>query len=212
MKERTPNEIVDLERRAQPQQKRSAARIDNIVAATQRLLDQVGAESITTSAVAQEAGVPVSSVYRYFPNIYAIYRTIFEKFKAETDQIILSELANMSTNWRESLPIMIGGLRSLLQSNPSYGAVFRLALTTQELSSVREEWNERLAAHLAQRWRMGEDGFEGGDPDLVARMCVEIYCAAEILIVQHADAPKKQEALFNEAMIALERYLSKYLT
>ena len=209
--EQGPSEAVSLERRARPQQKRSLARIESILEATERLFDKVGPEAITTSAVAAEAGVPVSSVYRYFPNIYAIYRAIFERFKKETDEIIQSELDSISTEWRQSLPIMIGALGQLLRDNPSYSSVFRLTLTTHELSSVREDWNRRLAEHLATRWHDGADGFHDGAPDIVARMAVEIFCAAEMLIVQQSGAPQKQEALFNEAMIALERYLSKYL-
>jgi AcrR family transcriptional regulator len=202
---------VDLARRAEPRQKRSEARIQKIVEATKTLLERGEGDAITTSAVAAEAGVPVSSVYRYFPNIYSIHRTILEEFKAETDRIVTERLADPGDmDWRVSLTGMITGLRELIDSNPSYGAVFRLTLTAHELRSVREDWNLRLASRLAERWRNGADGFRNGDPDLVARMAVEIYCAAEILVFEERDRERAQ-ACFGEALTALERYLNAYL-
>lgn len=212
MNERAPTEAVDLERRVAPRQKRSLERIARIVAATKRLLEGDDADSVTTSTVAAEAGVPVSSVYRYFPNIYSIHRTILEEFKSETDRIIDGILNDAEQqDWRESLSGMIFGLRQLVVDNPSYGAVFRLTLTTHELRAVRETWNLRLAGVLATRWRAGKDGFHGGDPDRVARMAVEIYCAAEILIFETRDRPDEAEAYFSEALMALQRYLEHYL-
>ncbi|WP_291845352.1 TetR/AcrR family transcriptional regulator [Maricaulis sp.] len=212
MNERAPTELVDLERRAAPRQKRSQDRIDKIVAATKHLLERGETDAITTSSVAAEAGVPVSSVYRYFPNIYSIHRTILEEFKAETDRIVATILEDPAEmDWRVSLSNMIFGLRQLVVENPSYGAVFRLTLTTHELRAVREAWNLRLASVLSTRWRQGLDGFHNGDPDVVARMTVEIYCAAEILIFETRDRPENAEAYFTEALMALQRYLEPYL-
>lgn len=212
MNQRAPVDTVNLQRRAAPQQKRSQQRIRQIVEATRRLLEEGEAEAITTSVVAAEAGVPVSSVYRYFPNIYSIHQTLLEEFKSATDAIILARLNDPEdTDWRVSLTGMISGLRQLIDDNPAYGAVLRLTLTTHELRSVREAWNLRLADQLARRWRDGADGFSGGDPDLVARMTVEIYSAAEVLMFENRANEARAEAIFNEALVALRRYLANYL-
>ena len=212
MNERAPTEVVDLERRAAPRQKRSLDRIAKIVAATKALLERGDVDTITTSSVAAEAGVPVSSVYRYFPNIYSIHRTILEEFKAETERIVSTILEDPEAqDWQASLSGMIFGLRQLVAGNPSYGAVFHLTLTTHELRAVREAWSLRLTNVLADRWRQGLDGFHGGNPDVVARMTVEIYCAAEILIFETRDRPDDAEVYFVETLMALQRYLQPYL-
>lgn len=203
---------VDLQRRVAPRQKRSQERIEIIIDATKRLLERDEADSITTSTVAAEANVPVSSVYRYFPNIYSIHLTILEEFKAQTDGIIHGILSNPDIrDWRVSLTGMIQGLRELVQDTPSYGAVFRLTLTTPELRGVREEWNRRFAEVLAERWREGQDNFQGGDPDMVARMIVEIYCAAEVIAFEKRADPDMADRYFAESMRVLERYISPYL-
>ncbi len=183
-----------------------------IIDATKRLLERGEADAITTSLVAAEANVPVSSVYRYFPNIYSVHLTILEEFKTQTDAIIHGILSNPEiTDWRVSLTGMIQGLRELVQDTPSFGAVFRLTLTTPELRGVRAEWNRRFAEVLASRWREGRDNFHGGDPDMVARMIVEIYCAAEVIAFEKRDEPEVADRYFAESMRVLERYISPYL-
>jgi AcrR family transcriptional regulator len=210
--ERTPTDVIDLERRVAPRQKRSLARSREIIEATERLLARADVETITTSLVAAEADVPVSSVYRYFPNIHSIHRTIFEEFKADSDLIVGRILSDPEyQDWRESLRSMMIGLRRLIQKKPSYRAVFRLIRTTHELRSVRDDWNTRLSNVLAARWHAGLDGFRDGNPDLVARMTVEIYCAAEIVAFEQGAEPSQADAFFNEALVALEHYLAHYL-
>lgn len=211
MNERAPLEDVDLERRVAPRQKRSQVRIQNIVAATKRLLER-GQFDITTSVVAKEAEVPVSSVYRYFPNIYSIHRTILEEFQGDTDAIVRGILEDPEMqDWRDSLSRMLMGLRTLIKDTPAYGAVLRLTMTTHELRAVKEAWNLQIAGVLAGRWHQGLDNFKGGDPDLVARLAVEIYTAAEVLAFEKRAAPEQADAYFNEALVALDRYLAPYL-
>lgn len=212
MNERAPTESVDLERRAAPRQKRSQDRINKIVAATKYLLEHDGADAITTSSVAAQAGVPVSSVYRYFPNIYALHCTILDEFMLEAEAIIAAILEDPEEqDWRISIFGMLNGLRQLVSGNPSYGAVFQLTLTTPELRLVRERWNLRLAGVLSYRWHKGMDGFHDGDPGVVARLTVEFYCAAEVLIFATRDRPDQAETYFNETLMALQRYLAPYL-
>ncbi len=211
MNERAPLEIVDLERRVAPRQKRSQVRIQNIVAAAKRLLER-GQLDITTSLVAQEADVPVSSVYRYFPNIYSIHRTILEEFQDDTDKLVESILADPDyEDWRPSISGMLRGLRQLTLDDPAYGAVLRLTMTTHELRAVKEEWNRKITEVFADRWRQGLDNFKDGDPEIVARMAVEIYTSAEVMAFEERTRPEQADAYFEEAMIALERYLAPYL-
>lgn len=49
-------------------QRRSAERLTRILDACADLLDEVGYDALTTRAVAERAGVPIGSVYRFFGN------------------------------------------------------------------------------------------------------------------------------------------------
>ncbi|MEU8527224.1 MULTISPECIES: TetR/AcrR family transcriptional regulator [Streptomyces] len=54
--------------RRAPVQQRSAERLARILDACAELLDETGYEQLSTRAVAQRAGVPIGSVYRFFSN------------------------------------------------------------------------------------------------------------------------------------------------
>ncbi|MET7599764.1 TetR/AcrR family transcriptional regulator [Streptomyces sp. NPDC005481] len=54
--------------RRAPVQRRSAERLTRILDACAELLDEVGYDGLSTRAVAQRAGVPIGSVYRFFGN------------------------------------------------------------------------------------------------------------------------------------------------
>ncbi|MEU0600514.1 TetR/AcrR family transcriptional regulator [Streptomyces sp. NPDC006393] len=54
--------------RRAPVQQRSAERLTRILDACADLLDEIGYDALSTRAVAQRAGVPIGSVYRFFGN------------------------------------------------------------------------------------------------------------------------------------------------
>lgn len=57
-----------LKPRKKPSQERSAATVDAIVEAAIRILRRDGWSGLTTTRVAERAGVSVGSLYQYFPN------------------------------------------------------------------------------------------------------------------------------------------------
>ena len=72
--------------RRAPVQARSADRVARMLDAAAELLDEVGPEALTTSAIAVRAGVSVGSLYQYFPDKHAVVealsRRAFERFSA----------------------------------------------------------------------------------------------------------------------------------
>ncbi len=65
-----------------PLQKRSLQKVEAILAAARRLIEQDGIEQLTAILVAREAGVPVGSVYFYFPSPMAMVEALAEQWLA----------------------------------------------------------------------------------------------------------------------------------
>ena len=65
-------EAPDLAVRRRPVQQRGIARFDTILIAARVLLASEGVEGFTIEDVAARAGIPIGSVYQYFPNKFAI--------------------------------------------------------------------------------------------------------------------------------------------
>jgi AcrR family transcriptional regulator len=51
-----------------PRQSRSQETLHTIFTATQQIIENLGPEALTTTAVAERAGVSIGSLYQYFPN------------------------------------------------------------------------------------------------------------------------------------------------
>ena len=69
--------------RREPQQERGRAAVSAILAATSELLEEAGFDSLTTIAIAERAGVNIATLYRYYPNKFAIVRELAEGLEDE---------------------------------------------------------------------------------------------------------------------------------
>lgn len=73
----------NLAPRKQPQQERSSARVDLVLASALTLLAEEGAAALTTRAIAARAGLPVGSIYQYFPNKQAILALLAQRWLSQ---------------------------------------------------------------------------------------------------------------------------------
>ena len=71
--------VVMLEPRKSPVQARSMASVEAILDATIQVLLSVGKDRLTTTRVAQRAGVSVGTLYQYFPNKGALLKAVLER-------------------------------------------------------------------------------------------------------------------------------------
>jgi len=68
-----------LEPRKSPIQARSTASVDAILKATVQVLIRIGKERLTTTRVAERAGVSVGTLYQYFPNKRALLQAALKR-------------------------------------------------------------------------------------------------------------------------------------
>lgn len=82
-----------LNPRKLPHQKRSTATVDAILEATIQVLLSVGASRLTTTRVADRAGVSVGTMYQYFPQkralLYAVLQKHLETIAGEVEMAFL---------------------------------------------------------------------------------------------------------------------------
>lgn len=65
--------------RKKPKQDRSVQRVEQILAAARLLIGRHGLQGLKMTEIAAEAGVPIGSVYQYFPERAAIVKALFER-------------------------------------------------------------------------------------------------------------------------------------
>lgn len=199
--------------RDKPRQRRARERLSAILDAAESLLETTEAEAITTNLIAEKAGVPVSSVYRYFKNVSAVFAFLFDDLNEEIISHIQEALARSqpgSEDWREVTGEIIARLHGFFLENPSYWRLLLVMHLSAELRRAKETMISDIAGFLETRWREGHDGFAGGDPALVARFAVELFVSIETRCAQ-LDDPEAIRACFDELLKATEAYLALYL-
>ena len=77
MTEKTGSERINYRKR--PQQDRSVQRVEQILAAARLLIGRHGMQGLKMTEIAREAGVPIGSVYQYFPERAAIVKALFDR-------------------------------------------------------------------------------------------------------------------------------------
>ena len=80
-----------LKPRKQPVQARSETTVLAIHEASIQVLLSVGYRKLTTTCVAERAGVSVGTLYQYFPNRQALIRAVLERYLAEMSASIQAD-------------------------------------------------------------------------------------------------------------------------
>lgn len=80
--------------RKTPQQERSRAMVERIIAAGQSVLLRDGYEKASTNRVADEAGISPGSLYQYFPDKEAILSAVIDRYAAELSTQLTAVLAD----------------------------------------------------------------------------------------------------------------------
>lgn len=65
--------------RRRPVQRRSLERVERILDACSVLLDETGHAGLTTKAVAHRAGVPIGTLYQFFPNLQGLLGALAQR-------------------------------------------------------------------------------------------------------------------------------------
>jgi AcrR family transcriptional regulator len=91
-------EPVDLAIKRAPRQKRAVETYERILDVAARLLAGIGIERISTNLIAAEAGIKIPTLYRYFPNKYAVLMALGTRLMERQNAIIEEWLARSAAS------------------------------------------------------------------------------------------------------------------
>lgn len=138
--------------RKSPVQARSKQRVQSILAVAENRLIELGYDELKMSDIAKLAGVPIGSVYQYFPNKTAIVSSLLQVKMEETQAEVREELSRLSGG---------EGLLEYLSSTVSR-LVDTLYKRYRYDDSVRALWNAARSDHRLQDLVI-EDNLSNGE-------------------------------------------------
>lgn len=112
--------------RRTPQQQRSRAKVDAILDASDHIVAVDGVDNVTTTLVAERAGMAVGTLYQYFDGVDAIIDALVARH-AETfaDQLKLALSSQSFHRKRDAANVALDAIIQYYRDHPSFRALWR---------------------------------------------------------------------------------------
>ncbi|MEU6419110.1 TetR/AcrR family transcriptional regulator [Streptomyces spiralis] len=206
--------------RRAPVQRRSAERLTRILDACADLLDEVGYDALSTRAVAQRAGVPIGSVYRFFGNKRAMADALAQRnLERYTERVKerLTETAEGSAagsakdsaggGWRVAMDAVLDEYLEMKRTAPGFSLVDfgnQIPLGARHAGPnhrVADRLVHLLSGHLRRE----------PDDDLRRVFLVAVETADTLVQLAFRVDPQGDEKIIEEARELLRAYLGRVL-
>lgn len=206
------NKTTDqLTPRRRPSQERSRDRVERILDATSALLGDTPVDKITTAAIAEQAGVPIGSVYQYFPNKLAVLaelaRRVMEEVDRKTASLIAEDFGVLP--WDQAIDGAIDATIEGFASQPGYLQLLLSIRPTPEFRAITDESNERVAAMLALHPAL-QRLIPADRIQLVTRAAIQAANALQDWALSEDD-PELRNQIIVEMKTLLKGYLAVYM-
>ncbi|MDG9718111.1 TetR/AcrR family transcriptional regulator [Streptomyces sp. DH24] len=194
--------------RRAPVQRRSAERLARILDACADLLDEVGYDALSTRYVAQRAGVPIGSVYRFFGNkremVDALAQRNLERY---TDRITERLRQSGGEGWRAAVDTVLDEYLEMKRTAPGFSLVdFGNQIPVgardgEPNTRVADRFTELLAGHLRRE----------PDEELRRTFLVAVETADTLVHLAFRMAPGGDPKIIAETREILRAYLARVL-
>lgn len=197
--------------RRKPRQERSRDRVERILEATAALLGDTPVDKITTAAIAEKAGVPIGSVYQYFPNKLSVLaelaRQVMEQVDLETASSIAVDFGVLP--WDQAIDRAIDATMRGYAKQPGYVQLLLSIRPTPEFRAITDESNERVAAMLAFHPAL-QAVIPPDRIQLVTRSAIQAVNALQDWALSEDD-PELANRIISEMKTLLKGYLAVYM-
>jgi AcrR family transcriptional regulator len=183
---------------------------DQIRNAAGTLLDEVGIEGLTTTAVSRRARISTSTLYQYFPDRAAILHATIIQIHELRRKVLLQLIEPIATakDWREPLTKAILLAYEMRKAQPGARSSRRALQASPELWQLEQETIEELAEAVSKLFRARKPELK---PALARRIAL-VGVSTAINLADLADlAPKRSKEIVDESISLLIAYLEKHL-
>lgn len=203
----TTPESPDIRLRRHPQQARSRERVQRLLEAADHVLATEGYTALTVRRLADEADVPVGTIYQFFADKAGVVDALARRYIGEFDGMIELLVADAeSQRWDDVVGTVIDAAIDIYRSRPGYLALWIGRHLSPELQQADEMNNAAIAAGL-RRILVAQYGL--ADDEWLARKCqVAVQTTDALLQLAFRLDPKGDDAILEEARRLQRLYLT----
>ncbi|MEU6668909.1 TetR/AcrR family transcriptional regulator [Streptomyces sp. NPDC046727] len=194
--------------RRAPVQRRSAERLTRILDACAELLDEVGYDDLSTRTVAQRAGVPIGSVYRFFGNKREMADALAQRNLERYVERVTERLKGARKgDWRAAMDAVLDEYLAMKRTAPGFSLVdFGNQIP---VGSRHAEPNTRVADRLTGL--LADYLTRTPDADLRRVFLVAVESADTLVQLAFRVDPQGDAAIIHETRELLRAYLGRVL-
>ena len=192
-----------------PQRANGIARYKVLVEATEQLLNEEGPGGVTIKAIAEQSGIPMASVYHFFPSPAAACVALAEKHLDQLLNLALKSSTKKVSNEDSHQGIM----RTTVSYYNRHPAARHLILGSEYNSQIRHAdlaANTKIALIIAETLPPLPEGRVELDIHLITKTAIRISDAIWSLSV--VETGKITKAYAREAERAVDAYLTAIFT
>lgn len=195
--------------RRRPVQQRSAARVERMLESCAQLIDEVGYDGVTTTLIAERAGVAVGSLYQFFPDKRAVVQALTTRNLDRFMELIVQKLSTATLeHWWDGVDMVFDAYVQMYRHVPGFTQIRFGDVVDLRLMDDQRDNNtviaDRLAILLAEQF-----GLPLAELRLPISVSVEI--ADGILNLAFRRKLYGEDAMIAEAKRVVRAYLAGHL-
>ncbi len=189
--------------------KRGIERYELLLDAAAAVLGQRPNEDISLAQIAENAGVPLASVYHFFPNRNAALEALASRYHGQIFELAMTEGSNIPDRWQDVFIYRLRRSAAFLNSEPAALRLFMGAGVSVEIRNVDVSGNAAIATRRAEYLREVFD--LPAMPELEKRIAISLALIDGIWALSYAMHGHITDEYVEEAVLAALTYLRCYL-
>lgn len=167
----------------------------DILLSARRLVGRHGNDAVSMRDIAAGAGVPIASVYQYFPDKNAILRSLMLGYLSKMSAAVLEVLATVrdATDLPRAFDEIVDVVDRTFQEEREFATVWAAVQANTALRRLDVEDGRRIAAVISERVRALTPGI---DPEAARIACLHaVHTIGTIVRVSHLPSSGKDGPL-----------------
>lgn len=205
--DKVPTEVAPLRRR--PVQQRSAQRVEKMLESCAQLIDEVGYDGLTTTLIAERAGVAVGSLYQFFPDKRAVVQELTLRNLDRFMQAVSERFEHVEfAHWWDGVDAVFEVYLRMHREVPAFSRLHFGDVIDLRLLDESKDNNAVIAEKLTT---LLANTFHLDLTDLELPLSVAVEAADAVLHLAFRRDPEGDQALVGEAREMIRGYLASRL-